>query len=591
MAQQPQPQFDIPYQNVKVIKTERLGIGSYGAVYKAMYDDLPCAAKILHPALFQFATPGTTSVMQKFEQECQLLRAVKHPHIVQYLGTCLDPESRLPVLLMELMDESLTRFLKRTQEPLPYHTEVNLCHDVALALSYLHSNRIVHRDLSSNNVLMMAGSRAKVTDFGMAKLYDVNRTSLTQCPGTLVYMPPEALGDQPVYTCKLDSFSFGVLCVQIVTRQFPDPSNRVARVEALQTPTGVAELPIPEIERRRSHISLIRSAHPLMEVVRTCLRDRDVERPSTQELCRYISELKLLPNYITSVQQSQVRSVQIRKERSTIQSLQQQLSALQLHTQSDQIQREILQQRQQILELRNLIAVKTEQLSGKEREHHQLQGAVATCQREIQQLREQLQSSEEVTSKFQQNLTEREKAIQELQRQIQELQQLTQNLHEAEQLLQSKDHQQQHEIKQQRQQILQLQHQITGKDKQLASNKEQLADKNHQLQLNKAAIVTHQQQLRQQLQQSSEQVTADLMEREKMIQELQRKIQNLQQLLQSKDHQLRGQQQDIQQQVLQLRRQIASKDKQLASKEEQLASKEEQLASKEGQLAVQSHHL
>ena len=51
-AQQPQPQYDFHYQNVKLIKTESLGIGSYGAVCKAMCDDLPCAAKIFHPALF-----------------------------------------------------------------------------------------------------------------------------------------------------------------------------------------------------------------------------------------------------------------------------------------------------------------------------------------------------------------------------------------------------------------------------------------------------------------------------------------------------------------------------------------------------------
>ena len=152
MAQQPQTQYEFHYQKVKLLKTEQLGIGSYGAVCKAMCDDLPCAAKILHPALFQFTAPGSTSIMRKFEQECCLLSAMKHPHIVQYLGTYHDPESRLPVLLMELMDESLTRFLKRSHKPLPYHTEVNISLDIALALSYLHSNGIIHRDLSSNNV-------------------------------------------------------------------------------------------------------------------------------------------------------------------------------------------------------------------------------------------------------------------------------------------------------------------------------------------------------------------------------------------------------------------------------------------------------
>ena len=194
------------------LSTQSMEIGLYGAVCKAMCHDLPCAAKILHRTLFQFTSPGATSVMRTFEQECCLLSAIKHPHIVQYLGTYHDPESRLPVLLMELMDESLSRFLERSHEPLPYCTELNLCHDIALALSYLHSNGIIHRDISSNNVLFIAGSRAKVTDFGMVKLYDVNcstahLTPFTLCPGTMVYMSPEALGEPPMYTDKLDSFS------------------------------------------------------------------------------------------------------------------------------------------------------------------------------------------------------------------------------------------------------------------------------------------------------------------------------------------------------------------------------------------------
>ena len=194
--------------NIKELNSSKLSLLAlghmHGAVCKAMCDDLPCAAKTLHPALFQFTALGTTSVMRKFEQECCLLSPIKHPHIVQYLGTYHDPESRLPVLLMELMDESLTRFLEQSNEPLPYHNEVNLCHDIALALSYLHLG-IVHRDLSSNNVLLIADSRAKVSDFGMVKLYDVNcstahLTPLTLCPGTMAYMSPEALGERPMYT-------------------------------------------------------------------------------------------------------------------------------------------------------------------------------------------------------------------------------------------------------------------------------------------------------------------------------------------------------------------------------------------------------
>ena len=103
-----------------------------------------------------------------------------------------DPESRLLVMLMELLEESLTKMLESSQHSLAYYVQVDICHDIALAVAYLHSNDIIHRDLSSNNVLMIAGKRAKVTDFCMSKQADTapNMTSLTMCPGTLAYMPP-----------------------------------------------------------------------------------------------------------------------------------------------------------------------------------------------------------------------------------------------------------------------------------------------------------------------------------------------------------------------------------------------------------------
>ena len=434
MAQQSHPQYEFQYQKVQLLKTESLGIGSYGAVYKAMCDDLPCAAKILHPTLFQFTAPGNTSAMRNFERECRLLSAIKHPHIVQYLGTYHDPESKLPVLLMELMDESLTRFLEWSHEPLPFHTEMNLCHDIALALSYLHSNGIVHRDLSSNNVLLIAGSRAKVTDFGMVKLYDVNHstahlTPLTQCPGTVAYMSPEALGEPPVYTDKLDSFSLGVLCVQIMTRQFPDPGDRfkIIEINDPRAPSGTVKVDVSEIERRQSHIDLIDPAHPLLPVALDCLKDRDRERPSCHELCGRMSTLKASPEYI---EQSQAPPIQ-----EQLDALQRRLAGKdhQLHTLRDQLQekeQENRQQQQQILELQTLLSSKDEQLqtlqqqpTGKEDQLDEKETTTATLQEEIEKLREQLQSSEQAIAAFQKNLLDREKTIRDQQREIQELKQ------------------------------------------------------------------------------------------------------------------------------------------------------------------------
>ena len=297
------------FRAVQLHRTKPLGAGAYGSVFRALCDELPCAAKMLHPTFFQFDDPGSNTVLQRFEQECDFLSAVRHPNIVQYLGTYRDPETKLPVLLMELMDESLTKFLDRIGACLlPYSTEVDLCHDIVLALAYLHSSDIVHRDLSSNNVLLIAGGRAKLTDFGMSKLVTANprMTPLTQCPGTLAYMSPEALRNPPVYTDKLDSFSFGVLVIQTLTHQFPNPTPPRQIIKDPRYPTGKIEVPVPEVERRKEHIELIQPTHPLLPIAMCCLADDEENRPSSSKLCQSITALKETHLYEQSVYKQQV---------------------------------------------------------------------------------------------------------------------------------------------------------------------------------------------------------------------------------------------------------------------------------------------
>ena len=299
-----------PFKSVQVLKDQSLGIGSYGAVCKAKCDDLLCAAKIIHPTLFdptalhQIAPHREHRLpIRRFQLECDFLSTVRHPNIVQYLGTHQDPETRLPVLLMELMDDSLTHFLESSPQPIPYHIQVNVCHDITLALSFLHSNNIVHRDLSSNNVLMRGNVLAKVTDFGMARLGDINpqatRFTNTMCPGTDVYMPPEAVQDKPVYTEKIDCFSFGVITVQIVTRQFPNPGDRLQEVPFKHPglPAGTVCIRVLEVNRRQTHISEIPPNHPLLPIALDCLKDKDGERPSAHQLCERVGGLKKMSDY------------------------------------------------------------------------------------------------------------------------------------------------------------------------------------------------------------------------------------------------------------------------------------------------------
>jgi len=416
------------YDTVQLYKTQVLGTGSNGTVCRAKCDDLPCAAKILHHALFQFNDPGARRVVQRFQQECDFLSEIRHPHIVQYLGTYGDPEFKLPVLLMELMDESLTQLLERSQEPLPYHTQVDICYNIALALSHLHRNDIIHRDLSSNNVLLTAGSRAKITDFGMARLLDINQSiPMTTCPGTLPYMSPEALDDPPIYAKKLDCFSFGVLTIQIITRRFPDPGPHTKKVRDSRSPTGIMEMPVLETERRKAHIDLINSTHPLLPTATDCLSYSEEDRPSAQELCHHLAALKEAPQYGESLQQTQERSKLAVVDVGQIKELQQEKEELQREKNNH-----IQSLRQQMEEKDAVIDAKEAEIQ--QLQHQKLQQAeenkelvlqlahkdrmTAERERKLQTIIQKLKANEQTTAKLHQTITQKEKTIQDQKNQL-----------------------------------------------------------------------------------------------------------------------------------------------------------------------------
>ena len=433
--QQHQDTPTIGFRSFQLLKTQTLGIGSYGSVCKALCDDLLCAAKIIHPTLID---PNAHQRIERqrehrlpisrFMQECEFMSAIRHPNIVQYLGTRQDPQTGLPVLLMELMDDSLTHFLESSQDAIPYHIQVNFCHDITKAISYLHSNGITHRDLSSNNVLLCGNVKAKVTDFGMAKLGDINpqatRVSFTMCPGTDAYMPPEAVKDKPVYTVKIDCFAIGTLIIQILTRCFPEPGDRhkTIPIDHPQFPGGTVDVRVSEIERRQNHISQVDPNHPLLPIALHCLKDSDDERPSAQELCHRVAALKETPQFTESVRRAQERPEpdNTTEREEEIRELQQQVQD------KDEENRQMRQEHaQQIEGLQQIMGSQNNRLQEKDdiiRKKNDIirekELTIVTSQKECQQLRGQLQhvtqqlaSSQQVTAQFQTRIQELEQQL------------------------------------------------------------------------------------------------------------------------------------------------------------------------------------
>ena len=188
----------------------------------------------------------------RFAAECELLGQLHHPYLVQFLGVRVEAGSELPELVMEYLPTTL-RCCLDTHGALPTETSCAILLQVALGLRYLHefSPLIIHRDLSSNNVLLTTSMTAKISDLGVAKILDVSpgraaQLTQTQVPGTPTFMPPEAMFSRPKYTSKVDIFSFGVLMVHILSGEWPMPSGVYA--EDPNDPNGVVS--VTEFERR-----------------------------------------------------------------------------------------------------------------------------------------------------------------------------------------------------------------------------------------------------------------------------------------------------------------------------------------------------
>ena len=411
----------VRYGTLRLMRDATLGMGAYGQVCKATLDELPCAAKLLHPILVD---QNDTKNQTRFEQECRFLSKIRHPNIVQYLGVAQDGETGLPILLMELMDDSLTHFLEQSEELLAYHVQVNISHDIALAVAFLHLNHIVHRDLSSNNVLVIgAGIRTKVTDFGMSMLTELRprMTGLTKCPGTPVYMSPEALLDPPIYTEKLDCFQAGVLMIQTITRKFPDPGPAMNRVRDARFPTGWFITPVREVERRQNHLTLIPQTHPMLRIAVDCLNDMDSKRPSAQQICQNLSALKETPEYGQSLEGrrgERDREVQEREE--LIQQLRQE---------NQEREKEVREKERENRKLTN-------EMEKQASETKRAMEGVREKEEEIKSLQDQLQQMKEDRNQKNGKLQD---ALELIKVKDQVLQEIDQSLCEKDQLLQEKD--------------------------------------------------------------------------------------------------------------------------------------------------------
>ncbi|XP_006364872.1 probable LRR receptor-like serine/threonine-protein kinase At4g08850 isoform X5 [Solanum tuberosum] len=267
-----------------------IGQGGHGSVYKV---NLPLlgdiAVKRLHSS-FQNTHP------KSFINEVRALTGIKHRNIVNLYGYCSKAQHSL--LVYEYVERgSLSSILSNEVESkkLDWLKRVNIIKGVAFALSYMHhdcSPPVVHRDISSSNVLVDSEYEARVSDFGIAKLLKPNSSNCTALAGTYGYVAPEL-----AYTMKVtemcDVYSFGVLALEIIKGKHLGEYITVlansSTIDHVQLSDLLDErLLYPEDEVKDVLVLIIKLAS-------SCLVEIPKSRPTMHFICHRLSSMDARP--------------------------------------------------------------------------------------------------------------------------------------------------------------------------------------------------------------------------------------------------------------------------------------------------------
>ena len=311
-----------PYKLTEVTITDReLGHGSYAIVLEVEYMRLKCAGKKIHKILLKKRDDKHSYAVHRFQNECCTLSKIHHPNIVQFLGLYFQPDATIPILVMEFLPTNLTACIKEYFGTILQDINYKILHDVALGLHYLHGQTppIIHRDLSSNNILLTSNMTAKIADLGVAKILDVTplQSSQTGTPGTPAFMPPEVMVDQPNYNASVDCFSYGIMMIHIFSGKWPAPQIGPTRHQDDQL------LPVTEAERRDTFLQIIGNEHPLMGLILKCIQNNPELRADANEIEMQVVRLSHeLEDRIELMRNTE-------KEREKVKELQQKVELLQ----------------------------------------------------------------------------------------------------------------------------------------------------------------------------------------------------------------------------------------------------------------------
>uniref|UniRef100_A0A8I6YNR1 non-specific serine/threonine protein kinase n=1 Tax=Hordeum vulgare subsp. vulgare TaxID=112509 RepID=A0A8I6YNR1_HORVV len=263
-----------------------IGTGGSGSVYRA---ELPSgeifAVKTIHPMEDD----------ESFDHEIDALIHIRHHNIVKLFGYCSATQGRF--LVYEYMDKgSIAESLKNkeTIAELDWIRRLNIINDISHALSYMHHDcfePIVHRDISSNNILLDLEFRACISDFGIAKILSADDSNCTRLAGTKGYLAPELAYSTRVRE-KCDIYSFGVLTLELFMGHHPGDflSSMADKTTSLKDLLDI-RIPLPAAEVASKLFKVIVFAAQ-------CIEPNPSRRPTMQQAIKVFTAARGPDNHV-----------------------------------------------------------------------------------------------------------------------------------------------------------------------------------------------------------------------------------------------------------------------------------------------------
>ncbi|CAI9773140.1 unnamed protein product [Fraxinus pennsylvanica] len=252
---------------------ERIGIGSYGEVYRAEWNGTEVAVK-------KFMNQDISGVaLAQFRCEVEIMLRLRHPNVVLFMGAVTRPPN-LSILTEFLPRGSLFKLLHRQNIQIDEKRRIKMALDVARGMNYLHTSHpiIVHRDLKTPNLLVDKNWVVKVCDFGMSRMQHSTFLSSKSTAGTAEWMAPEVLRNEPSNE-KSDVYSFGVILWELATLRVPWTEMNSMQV-------------VGAVGFQGRHLEILPSIDPMVaEIISDCWKRNSQARPSFKQI---ISRLRCL---------------------------------------------------------------------------------------------------------------------------------------------------------------------------------------------------------------------------------------------------------------------------------------------------------